>query len=58
MGTDSMPYKITGMLKDVPENSHLSFDILASYVSFFQAHAHIARLIMILLIQIFGIIYN
>ncbi|MEO7801092.1 MAG: ABC transporter permease, partial [Ginsengibacter sp.] len=33
MGTDSMPYKITGVLKDVPENSHLSFDVLASYVT-------------------------
>ncbi|MEP7142390.1 MAG: ABC transporter permease [Ferruginibacter sp.] len=33
MGRDSMPYKITGICKDVPENSHLQFDILASYVS-------------------------
>ncbi len=33
MGRDSMPYKITGVCKDVPENSHLNFDILASYTS-------------------------
>ncbi len=31
MGTDSIPYKITGICKDVSENSHLQFDILASY---------------------------
>ena len=33
MGRDTMPYKITGICKDVPENSHLSYDILASYVT-------------------------
>ncbi len=33
MGTDSMPYKITAVCKDVPENSHLSFNILASYAT-------------------------
>jgi putative ABC transport system permease protein len=33
MGNDSMPYKITGVCPDVPENSHLQFDLLASYVS-------------------------
>ena len=33
IGTDSVPYKITGVIKDVPDNSHLSFDILASYVT-------------------------
>ncbi|HEV3250192.1 MAG TPA: ABC transporter permease, partial [Puia sp.] len=33
MGTDSTPYKITGICKDVPENSHLQFDILASYIT-------------------------
>ncbi|MEO6719471.1 MAG: ABC transporter permease [Ferruginibacter sp.] len=31
MQRDSLPYKITGVCKDVPENSHLQFDILASY---------------------------
>ena len=33
IGTDSIPYKITGVTKDVPENSHLSFDVLVSYVT-------------------------
>jgi putative ABC transport system permease protein len=33
MGTDSTPFKITGVCKDVPENSHLQFDFLASYVT-------------------------
>jgi putative ABC transport system permease protein len=33
MGTDSIPYKVTGIIKDVPENSHLAFDILASYIT-------------------------
>ncbi len=31
MGKDSMPYKVTAIIKDVPENSHLQFDILTSY---------------------------
>src|SRR5256885_7600300 len=35
MGTDSIPYKVTAICKDVPENSHLQFDILASYVTMF-----------------------
>ena len=29
--TDSMPYKIEGVLKNVPENSHLQFNMLISY---------------------------
>jgi putative ABC transport system permease protein len=29
--TDSMPYKIEGVLKNVPENSHLQFQMLISY---------------------------
>jgi putative ABC transport system permease protein len=33
IGTDSMPYKITGVCKNAPENSHLQFDILMSYAS-------------------------
>jgi putative ABC transport system permease protein len=33
VGTDSMPYKITGICKNIPENSHLHFDILASYAT-------------------------
>ena len=36
MGTDSMPYKITGICQNAPENSHLQFDYLASYVSMFS----------------------
>jgi putative ABC transport system permease protein len=28
---DALPYKVTGIMKDVPENSHLSFDLLTSY---------------------------
>ena len=31
LGTDSMPYKITGICKNVPENSHLRFEMLKSY---------------------------
>ena len=33
MGRDSTPYKVTGVCEDVPENSHLQFDLLASYVT-------------------------
>jgi putative ABC transport system permease protein len=33
---DSLPYKVTGIMKDVPENSHLSFDLLASYNSLYN----------------------
>jgi putative ABC transport system permease protein len=29
--TDSMPYKIDGICKDVPQNSHLQFNLLTSY---------------------------
>ncbi|MHA4806537.1 ABC transporter permease [Flavitalea flava] len=31
MGSDPTPYKVTGIFKGIPENSHLQFDILASY---------------------------
>ncbi|MBC7828359.1 MAG: ABC transporter permease [Chitinophagaceae bacterium] len=31
LSTDSMPYKIEGVFKNVPENSHLQFDLLISY---------------------------
>lgn len=30
---DSIPYKVTGVMKDMPETSHLSFDVLVSYVT-------------------------
>jgi putative ABC transport system permease protein len=33
MQRDSLPYKVTGICKDVPENSHLKFDMLASYTT-------------------------
>ena len=36
MGSDSLPFKITGICKDAPENSHLKFDILASYSTVFS----------------------
>jgi len=36
MSRDSTPYKVTGILKDIPENSHLQFDILASYVTLYS----------------------
>jgi putative ABC transport system permease protein len=35
VGSDSTPYKITGILRDVPENSHLQFELLASYVTLY-----------------------
>lgn len=35
MGKDSLPYKVTGVCKDIPENSHLQFDILASYITLY-----------------------
>jgi len=34
-GSDSTPYKITGISKDVPENSHLQFDLLLSYITLY-----------------------
>ena len=36
-GTDSMPYKIEGICKNVPENSHLQFRILVSYKTLVSA---------------------
>ncbi len=33
---DSVPYKITAVCKDIPENSHLQFDLLLSYVSLYS----------------------
>src|SRR6266496_4917484 len=38
MGTDSIPYKVTGVFKDVTENSHLRFDILASYSTLYAGN--------------------
>ncbi len=33
---DSMPYKITGICQDIPENSHLKFDMLYSYTTLYD----------------------
>jgi len=33
---DSVPYKVEGILKDVPENSHLVFNLLISYPTLIQ----------------------
>lgn len=34
---DSVPYKITGIMRDVPSNTYLHFDLLMSYVSLYSA---------------------
>jgi putative ABC transport system permease protein len=34
--TDSLPYKITGVCKDLPGNSQLHFDLLISYISLYS----------------------
>ncbi len=36
IGTDSIPVKITGICENVPQNSHLKFDILASYITLYS----------------------
>ena len=33
---DSVPFKITGIVQDVPDNSHIQFDILMSFSTFEQ----------------------
>jgi putative ABC transport system permease protein len=33
-----MPYKVTGVCKNVPENSHLKFDILAAYTTLYAGN--------------------
>jgi putative ABC transport system permease protein len=35
---DSLPYKITAVCKDVPENSHLHFDFLISYITLYSGN--------------------
>ena len=37
LGNDSIPYKVTGICKDVPENSHLQFDVLFSYNTLYNS---------------------
>jgi putative ABC transport system permease protein len=36
IATDSLPYKITGICENIPENSHLQFDMLYSYTTLFS----------------------
>src|SRR5580692_12522329 len=36
MGNDSTPFKVTGICRNTPENSHLSFDLLASYITVYS----------------------
>jgi putative ABC transport system permease protein len=36
LSTDSLPYKITAVCKDVTENSHLQFDLLVSYITLYE----------------------
>ncbi len=36
VSTDSVPYKITGIFKDVTQNSHLKFDFLISYITLYK----------------------
>lgn len=38
--TDSLPYKITGICKDVPGKSQLHFDLLISYVSLYSQNGN------------------
>jgi putative ABC transport system permease protein len=36
MGNDSTPFKVTGICRNTPENSHLPFDLLASYITVYS----------------------
>ncbi len=38
--TDSLPYKITGVCKDIPGNSQLHFDLLISYISLYSKNGN------------------
>lgn len=35
-GLDPQPYKVTAVIKDVPENSHIQFDALVSYATLYS----------------------
>ncbi len=37
---DKLPYKITAICKDVPENSHLQFDVLVSYNTLYAGNGN------------------
>ncbi len=39
-GLDTQPYKITGICGNVPENSHIQFDAIASYSTLIRAEDH------------------
>lgn len=39
-GLDKQPYKITGVVQNVPENSHLQFDVLVSYATLYTPENH------------------
>jgi len=39
-GLDTEPYTVTGICTDVPENSHLQFDALASYETLYTPERH------------------
>lgn len=39
-GLDNQPYRVTGVCKNVPENSHLEFDALISYATLINAESH------------------
>ena len=36
LGRNPVPYKLTGICRDVPENSHLQFEYLTSYVTLYK----------------------
>ncbi|HDR90447.1 MAG TPA: ABC transporter permease [Bacteroidetes bacterium] len=38
VGTDTIPYEVTGLCEDVPENSHFTFNALASFVTSSRAN--------------------
>jgi putative ABC transport system permease protein len=39
-GLDTQPYKINGVFADIPENSHLQFDVLVSYATLISPEDH------------------
>lgn len=39
-GLDPQPYKVTGICADVPENSHIQFDVLVSYNTLITPKEH------------------
>jgi putative ABC transport system permease protein len=39
-GLDTQPYTVTGICKDIPENSHIQFDALVSYATLIHPDNH------------------